>query len=113
MALSMNKVNTQKFTISLSEADAKRQARLLKALADPTRLRILHLLLQHEDAICVFEITDKFKLEQPTISHHLRLLRDLGLIDGYKRGLFAYYHVCRNKIAEISLAVDALLGPAK
>ena len=63
----------------------------LRAVADPTRLRILELLVQQPAALCVCEITDQFTLHQPTISHHLRLLREAGLIAGEKRGTWSYY----------------------
>src|SRR5436305_11204930 len=82
-----------KFVPTLTEDDAVVQARLLKALADPTRLRILSLLSRHEGEVCVFEIVESFTLEQPTISHHLRILRDAGLVDCRKKGLWAYYYV--------------------
>ena len=68
-----------KFMPALNEDEAVGQARLLKALADPTRLRILSLLSRYEGEVCVFEIVESFTLEQPTISHHLRILRDAGL----------------------------------
>ena len=66
-------------------------AERLKAIADPTRLRMLELLAQQPAALCVCEITDQFTLHQPTISHHLRLLREAGLIAGEKRGTWSYY----------------------
>ena len=87
-----------KFTPTLSEEEALVQARLLKALADPTRLRILSLLSRHEGEVCVFEIVESFTLEQPTISHHLRILRDAGLVDCRKKGLWAYYYVRREAL---------------
>ena len=63
----------------------------LRALADPTRLRILDLLIQQGDALCVCDITAQFDLHQPTISHHLRILREAGLIHGDRRGVWSYY----------------------
>jgi ArsR family transcriptional regulator len=66
-------------------------AECLKAIADPTRLRMLELLSRQPSALCVCEITDQFTLHQPTISHHLRLLREVGLIAGEKRGTWSYY----------------------
>jgi ArsR family transcriptional regulator len=63
----------------------------LKALADPTRLRMLDLLAQQSAPLCVCEITSRFAQRQPTISHHLRLLREAGLIRVEKRGTWAYY----------------------
>ncbi len=63
----------------------------LKALADSTRLRMLDLLTQQLEPLCVCEITAEFDLQQPTISHHIRILRQAGLIAGEKRGVWSYY----------------------
>lgn len=87
-----------RFAPTLTEEDAVVQARLLKALADPTRLRILSLLSRHEGEACVCEIVENFTLEQPSISHHLRILRDAGLVDYRKKGLWAYYYVRREAL---------------
>ncbi len=63
----------------------------LKALADPTRLRMLDLLAQQAHPLCVCDITSQFDLHQPTISHHLRILREAQLISGERRGVWSYY----------------------
>jgi ArsR family transcriptional regulator len=63
----------------------------LKALADPTRLGLLDLLAQQTTPLCVCDITPRFAQNQPTISHHLKLLRAAGLIDCEKRGVWAFY----------------------
>jgi ArsR family transcriptional regulator, arsenate/arsenite/antimonite-responsive transcriptional repressor len=97
-----------KFVPTLSEDDAVIQARLLKALADPTRLRILSLLSRHEGEVCVFEIVESFTLEQPTISHHLRILRDAGLVDCRKKGLWAYYYVRREALSRAGDVIEGL-----
>ena len=97
-----------KFVPTLSEDDAVVQARLLKALADPTRLRILSLLSRHEGEVCVFEIVESFTLEQPTISHHLRILRDAGLVDCRKKGLWAYYYVRREALSRAREVIEGL-----
>jgi ArsR family transcriptional regulator len=97
-----------KFVPTLTEEDAVSQARLLKALADPTRLRILSLLSRHEGEVCVFEIVESFTLEQPTISHHLRILRDAGLVDCRKKGLWAYYYVRRDALNRARDVIDGL-----
>ncbi|HLI05325.1 MAG TPA: metalloregulator ArsR/SmtB family transcription factor [Ktedonobacteraceae bacterium] len=89
---------TSRFRPDLSETDALTQAFLLKALANPTRLRILNLLTRYEGVVSVFDIVENFPLEQPTISHHLRILRDAGLIDYEKKGLWAYYYVRRDAL---------------
>src|SRR5690242_12319729 len=77
----------------LSADDAVAQARLLRALADPTRLRILSLLKKHGGQVCVVEIAENFTLEQPSISHHLRNLLSAGLIDCHRQGHWTYYYV--------------------
>jgi ArsR family transcriptional regulator len=97
-----------KFVPTLNEDDAVVQARLLKALADPTRLRILSLLSRHEGEVCVFEIVESFTLEQPTISHHLRILRDAGLVDCRKKGLWAYYYVRREALGRARDVIENL-----
>ena len=98
-----------KFAPTLTEDDAVGQARLLKALADPTRLRILSLLSRHEGEVCVFEIVESFTLEQPTISHHLRILRDAGLVDCRKKGLWAYYYVRREALSRAGDVINGLV----
>ncbi len=76
---------------SLSEPRTVSLAERLKAVADPTRLRLLDMLTQQADPLCVCDITPHFEQNQPTISHHLKLLRDAGLVDTDKRGIWAYY----------------------
>lgn len=97
-----------KFMPALTEEEAIAHARLLKALADPTRLRILSLLSRHEGEVCVFEIVESFTLEQPTISHHLRILRDSGLVDCRKKGLWAYYYVRREALGRARDVINGL-----
>ncbi len=75
----------------LATAQAVTLAERLKTLADPTRLRMLDLLAQQGEALCVCHITGQFDIHQPTISHHLRLLREAGFVDCEKRGVWAYY----------------------
>ena len=98
-----------KFAPTLTEDEAVGQARLLKALADPTRLRILSLLSRHEGEVCVFEIVESFTLEQPTISHHLRILRDAGFVDCRKKGLWAYYYVRREALTRAQEVINGLV----
>ncbi len=74
-------------TVARTEALVSR----LKALADPTRLRMLDMLVQQDNPLCVCDITDQFSQNQPTISHHLKLLREAGLIQTEKQGIWAFY----------------------
>jgi ArsR family transcriptional regulator len=66
---------------------------LFKALADPTRYEIFRLIASQPDAICVCHITDRFNVSQPTISHHLKILREAGLLTVSRLGTWAYYAV--------------------
>jgi ArsR family transcriptional regulator len=78
----------------LDEAGAAELARLFKALGDPVRLRLLSLIASHEGGeACVCELTGVFDLTGPTISHHLKVLKDAGLITGDRRGTWIYYRV--------------------
>jgi ArsR family transcriptional regulator len=91
----------------LSAADAERIAPLVKALADPVRLRLLSLVASHADGeACVCDLNDAFDLSQPTISHHLKLLHDVGLLDREKRGVWVYYRVNAGALGDLA----ALLG---
>ena len=65
---------------------------LLKALADPVRLRLMSMVLSHENAeACVCDLLPAFDLSQPTISHHLKVLHESGLLNREKRGVWVYY----------------------
>lgn len=80
-------VNTPRLTDQQTSMLAER----LKAVSDPTRLRMLDLLAGQPEPLCVCDITPQFPQNQPTISHHLKLLRDAGLIETARRGIWAYY----------------------
>ena len=76
----------------MSEAQAEQVAPLLKALADPVRLRLVSMVLSHEGGeACVCDLTPAFDLSQPTISHHLKVLHEAGLLNREKRGVWVYY----------------------
>jgi ArsR family transcriptional regulator len=78
----------------LSAEAAERIAPLVKAIADPVRLRLLSLVASHADGeACVCDLNDAFDLSQPTISHHLKLLHQAGLLDREKRGVWVYYRI--------------------
>src|SRR5687768_9535772 len=80
-------------TIPLSSNAARQVANDLQLIAHPIRLQILALLSQCADQLCVCDIEDSLPVKQPTVSHHLRLLREAGLIEGEKRGLYVHYVV--------------------
>jgi len=78
----------------LSAEDALRFARLLKAVAEPTRLRLVSLIAAQENKeACVCDLTEPIGLGQPTISHHLKILVDAGILRREKRGVWAYYSI--------------------
>ncbi len=94
-------------TEPISNDEALRIAPLLKALADPVRLRLLSLVASHADQeACVCDLNDAFDLSQPTISHHLKVLHEIGLLDRTKRGVWVYYRVRADALADLG----ALLG---
>jgi ArsR family transcriptional regulator, arsenate/arsenite/antimonite-responsive transcriptional repressor len=91
----------------LSADTAERIAPLLKALADPVRLRLLSLVASHRDGeACVCDLNDAFDLSQPTISHHLKVLHEVGLLDRTKRGVWVYYSTRPAALADLG----ALIG---
>jgi ArsR family transcriptional regulator, arsenate/arsenite/antimonite-responsive transcriptional repressor len=75
----------------LSEAIANELATIHKALGDPTRIQITHILAATADPVCVCDLTAAFDLGQPTISHHLATLREAGIVTSFKRGIWAFY----------------------
>ncbi len=93
----------------LSQEAAEGIAPLLKALADPVRLRLMSLVAAHEGAeACVCDLNDAFDLSQPTISHHLKVLHEVGFLERSKRGTWVYYRVSPEAVA----AVAGLFGAA-
>ncbi|HZA39166.1 MAG TPA: metalloregulator ArsR/SmtB family transcription factor [Actinomycetota bacterium] len=82
--------------------DAGRLAMVARALGDPVRLQIVDVLHHHAGAICVCEINDLFDLAQSTVSHHLKVLRDAGIVDYEKRGVWGFYYVKRDVIEELA-----------
>ena len=89
--------------VPLSAEGAAHLAVLLKALADPTRLRLISMIQSHAGGeACVCELTDPLGLTQPTVSHHLKVLADAGLIERDKRGIWAYYRVVPAALRRVS-----------
>ena len=96
--------------ISLERSQAESGATLLASIADPTRLSIVNMLAGSSEAVCVCDITDSFTLGQPTISHHLRILREAGLIVGDKRGKWVYYSIVPTKLREIQTLLEKVFA---
>src|SRR4051794_25457592 len=72
---------------------AERMAQIAKALGDPVRLQLVDVLRKHAGKVCVCELVPLFDLSQPTVSHHLKTLRQAGIVGSERRGLWAYYYV--------------------
>ncbi len=98
-------------TEPLSADAAEGISPLLKALADPVRLRLLSLVASHADGeACVCDLNDAFDLSQPTISHHLKVLHEVGLLDRSKRGVWVYYRVKADALADLGALIGGVAG---
>ena len=97
----------------LGAAEADTLATAFKALADPTRLRLISLVAAHEDAeACVCDLTEPVGLSQPTVSHHLRLLVEAGILTREQRGRWAYYRLVPGSLDALAalIATPAVRG---
>ena len=81
---------------------AEQMAAIARALADPVRLQLVDVLRKHAGKVCVCELVPLFDLSQPTVSHHLKVLRNAGLVDSERRGLWAYYYVIPDALEELA-----------
>ena len=96
----------------LNVEQAEQISTLLKALADPVRLRLMSLVLSHQDGeACVCDLGDAFELSQPTISHHLKVLHEAGLLDRDKRGVWVFYKARQDALDSIAALIS--LDPAR
>ena len=93
----------------LSLDQATEQATVFKVLADPVRLRLLALIaVNSTDGVCVCDLVAAFELTQPTISHHLKVLRKAGLVGSKRRGTWVYYWINPDALASAQRSLDAL-----
>ena len=91
----------------LDPAQAARLSGVFKALADPVRLRLLSLIASHAGGeACVCDLTGEFDVSQPTISHHLKVLREAGLLASRRRGTWVYYRVQPAALAALGQLLD-------
>ena len=81
---------------------AERMASIAKALGDPVRLQLVDVLRKHAGKVCVCELVPLFDLSQPTVSHHLKVLRNAGIVDSERQGLWAYYFVRPDALDELA-----------
>ena len=92
----------------LSTEQADQVAPLLKALADPVRLRLMSLVASHPGGeACVCDLAGAFDLSQPTISHHLKVLHESGLLDREKRGVWVYYRARTQALASLGTLIGS------
>jgi ArsR family transcriptional regulator len=85
----------------VTPVEAQRLANLAKALADPIRVQLVDVLRGHAGKVCVCELVPLFDLSQPTVSHHLRVLREAGIVGVERQGLWAYYFVVPETMKEL------------
>src|ERR1700749_1952393 len=81
---------------------ATRMAAVAKALGDPVRIQLIDVLRKHAGKVCVCELVPLFDLSQPTVSHHLKVLRQAGLVGSERQGLWAYYYVIPDGLKELT-----------
>jgi ArsR family transcriptional regulator, arsenate/arsenite/antimonite-responsive transcriptional repressor len=93
----------------LRAARAREYAGWFNALADPTRIRILNLLAANRDPVCVCDIVKHFPIGQPTISHHLKILKKMRFVQSERRGTFMYYRVNLKCLGEFPSAARLIM----
>lgn len=93
--------------LALTKVDAS--VEVLKALADPTRLQMIGVLKRSAQPVCICDFTAAFDLSQPTISHHMAKLREAGLVEVTKDGIWAYYRLNRHLEAKTRALLDVLV----
>ena len=95
----------------LTASQAEQVAPLLKALAEPVRLRLMSLIASHPGGeACVCDLTGAFDLSQPTISHHLKVLHDAGLLHREKRGVWVYYRARTDALTSLGTLIGSPAG---
>ena len=93
---------------SVASGDFEPAATLLKAIADPHRLTMLATVAAASDAVCVCDFTEALPLNQPTVSHHLRILREAGLVTCERRGTWVYYRLAAGAHERIDAALRSV-----
>lgn len=93
----------------VDRADRTTDSTIFKALADPNRLLMLATMARTDDEVCVCDFTDALPLEQPTVSHHLKILRDVRLVTCERRGTWVYYRLAADARERIDAAVRSVI----
>lgn len=96
----------------LPQARSAELAEVFRALDDPTRIRMIHILAQATEPVCVCDFTATFDLGQPTISHHLARLREAGLVSSFRRGLWSFHQLDPEMPAAARAAVQLIRSAA-
>jgi ArsR family transcriptional regulator, arsenate/arsenite/antimonite-responsive transcriptional repressor len=91
---------------ALTDAEAEATAELFRALADPARVRIVNLLATSDGAVCVCNLIEPLGLSQPTVSHHLKKLLEVGLVEREQRGKWAYFSLRRDAVEALAAVAD-------
>ena len=91
-------------TLSVEEAEAT--AELFKALGDPARVRAVNLLATSSEPVCICNLIEPLGLSQPTVSHHMKKLRDAGLVEREQRGKWAYFSLRRDAVEKLAAVAD-------
>jgi ArsR family transcriptional regulator len=86
----------------VERGEAVRMAAVAKALGDPVRVQLVDVLRKHAGKVCVCELVPLFDVSQPTVSHHLKVLREAGIVGSERAGLWAYYFVIPSALEELS-----------
>lgn len=97
----------------VSEIDAQAIAAIANALADPIRVQLVDVLAGHAGEVCVCELVPLFDVSQPTLSHHLRKLREAGIVGVEKRGLWSYYFVQSDALEALEKWLPGLASHAE
>jgi len=90
----------------LSDTEANATAELFKALGDPARVKIVNLLATSAEPVCVCNLIEPLSLTQPTVSHHLKRLMDVGLLEREQRGKWAYFSLRHEAVVKLSAVAD-------
>lgn len=93
----------------ISEPEADQLSNDLQLLGHPVRLQILTILARHAGQVCVCDLEAAVSVKQPTVSHHLRLLRAAGIIDCERHGQWAYYFIVHSRLAQVRERIMSLL----
>src|SRR5260370_36876207 len=94
--------------MSMAVAKVDESVEVLRALADPTRLQMISILKRSSEPVCICDFTAAFELSQPTISHHMAKLREAGLVDVTKAGIWAYYRLASRLEPKIRALLDVV-----